>query len=132
MKTAVYLMTLILIGVNSFCQTFEKTESTKLSAEQVTVGGKTKGDITRAELLNSEGLSFRDTNCHISGFRMTLVTTKGMQVEYTNEVDGRLTPAMLAGIKKETDLYKVFFEYIKCTDNSNSIRSQEPLSFRVK
>jgi hypothetical protein len=109
------------------------------SQEQLaaSIAGKTNGEITREELLNSKGLLLENKPESVSGitsFRITMVEKGNVlgPMDLSNLDNGELTSKMREAIKSAPAGSKIYFEYIKCTNKDGSIRSLSPLNFVLK
>jgi hypothetical protein len=99
------------------------------------IGGRDGGVITRQELISSGRLTITvpyDTLHRISSFRLTRVRTGTAPVELINAHDGGLTEEMKELIRAAVHGDKIYFEYIKCRANDESIRSLHALVFTVE
>ena len=102
------------------------------------IAGKTKGPITKEEILNAKSLLLDKDSLstyHIISFKMTLACKGRVISEYDNQKNGELNLPMIEGIKNSEAGCKLFFEYIRVTDSSNlidSMRPLRPLDFIIK
>lgn len=104
---------------------------------KVTIAGKTNGEITREELLDSKGLVIENKPEGVNGissFRITIVEKGNVlgPADFNNPDNGELTDKMREAIKNVAAGSKIYFEYIKCTLKDGARLSLHPLNFVLK
>jgi hypothetical protein len=131
MKNLILLLYLAVLSKSSTCQV---ADSLKLLNLTVTMAGKTKGDITKDELVKSTGLILKDSasKFHLRSFQLTLVTTEGNELKYYNLENGDLTEQMQVVINRTANIYKIYFESIKCADKNDSTYTIPAIGFKLK
>ncbi len=137
MKKTILILSMSLAGLMIVAaQTSPMFPDKVLLTERVTISGLASGEIEKEVLLHSKGLSLSGKSSsmyHVTSFRMTLVTKEGATPkEFSNEVNGELTPAMLDAIRNAPAESKVLFEYIKCSGPNNTTRSIHYSNFILK
>jgi hypothetical protein len=100
------------------------------SSEKPTIAGKSGGDITKEELLNSHGLEALGGH-QISEYKMSIYKQGSWLYEFHirgNKLAANMKEA-INGVKSGTSIY---FEYIICNSENGSSHLTKPLSFVVK
>ena len=137
MKISIHNIFLILTfaTTNIFAQTYDKNKNDGFVDFKINIAGKTKGEITKDELLNSKGIVFDDslTNIYrITTFRMALISKGSGEKDFSNIKNGELTNIMREVIGNASSGNKIYFEMIRCTNKNNETRMISPLSFVIK
>src|SRR5690348_14590418 len=116
--TVFYFLLLSVFSVHA--QEVRHMQHVLISKGEVTIAGKTKGFVTKDELLNAGSLELRQKFkpiYTIARFRMVIrPKEKGVSKVFENLQGAELSPEMADAIKAAGEGDKIFFERILCTD----------------
>jgi hypothetical protein len=98
---------------------------------RATMAGKTGGEMTKGELLNSKGLEVTDSTYHVENFVMSVVG-KGTPYSELEAKGSELSDAMREAIKGMPIGAKMYFEYIMCVNKEHDTRMSLPISVTIK
>jgi Zn-dependent membrane protease YugP len=126
--TFIYFVSLFMIATVAYGQT--KKDSTVAKWPKASIAGKT-GEMTKDELLNAKGLEMISPAFKVIEFRMSIVG-KGVAYQEIPTLGSELNDKMRAAIKEASSGTKLFFEYIKCTDENNEIHLVSPFTVILK
>jgi len=100
-----------------------------------TLAGKVGGNISKNDLLENEELYLLDPSgedCNISSYRLTLVVKGNSPIELFNEVNGKITDAMIRAIKQAPSGSLMYIEYIKCKNEQGWTKKLKAMNFTIQ
>jgi hypothetical protein len=141
MKLLAYLFSFFVIATAANAQT--KPAQAKQAApaaiapakkpiHKASIAGKSNGNISRNELLNSKGVETSEPSHRITEYKMTIVGKDGEDMEFFNDKGGELTENMRAELKGADIGSKIAFEGIMCADSTNKTHKMNALTFLLK
>ena len=131
MKFILYLFSFLVVAASAGAQTKTAT-APKRPIHKATIAGKTNGNISKSDLLNSKGVLTSNETHHITEFSMSLIGKDAEEMEFFNGKNGELTENMRAEIKGADSGSKISFESILCADSTNKTHKMNTLSFLIK
>jgi len=102
--------------------------------EKISISGIEKGLIDKEILLSSKGLVFQDSTAKlfkIVGFKLSLFIKNKDLIEL-DTYSGEISDEMKSAIKSAPSGSKLFFEYIRCVDNTGKNTAVLPTQFTLK
>jgi hypothetical protein len=124
MKKVSVLVCLCLLSAFIYAQDLDMMHCMLVSHGEVTMAEKTRGTITKNELLTAGAIKLKKLfrKYHVVEFDMTIVSKeKKLTTTYHNFSNGNLTAEMRAAIMNASDGDKIYFEYIRSRDEKGVV-----------
>ena len=134
MKNAVIILFVLINHISLSNATTPDSSDTGFVKEKISISGIEKGPIDKSVLLSSKGLAFQDSSAKlfkIIGFKLSIFIKNKDLIELDTK-SSELSSEMINAIKSAPTGTKMFFEYIRCIDNSGVNRAVLATQFTLK